>query len=322
MKKRILITLAIIVVMLPLIAFSVPKPTATIKNFDIAEIALRDITFLFDIAIKNPYPVGLKLAGVKMKYSIEGKQFFETETSKGFTIKAKKEAVNEFTVNIKYADIIGIIKDYTQKEYLNTTVDTEIIIPLPKMPGLPPTISFKYTLHKKIPAIKPKVSVIGFAVVQPTIDDVTNALKKSGKNADPQKTLGMISDMLSGKSHDKVIDPASIDLKIKVSFDIELKNEAKGKLAFTKLNYDFLVDKAPLVSGETTKIAQKGDNLQVLTVVNEFSTRALAGPILSAFKKRKGAFLLKGNTFIKLPDEIKTDPVKLSFSEDGVFNMK
>jgi hypothetical protein len=322
MKKKILITLAVIGITIPLVALSIPKPTATIKNFDIAEIALRDITFLFDVAIKNPYPVGLKLAGVKMKYSIEGKQFFETETSKGFTIKAKKEAINEFTVNIKYADIIGIIKDYTQKEYLDTTVATEIVIPLPKMPGLPPTISFKYTLHKKIPAIKPKVSIIGFAVLEPTLDDVANSLKKSGKKADPEKTLGMIKNMISGKSHDNVINPADIDLKIRVSFDIELKNEARGKLSFTKLNYNFLVDKAPLVSGETSKIEQKGDNRQILTVVNEFSSRALAGPILNAFKNRKGAFILTGSTFIKLPDEIKKDPVKLSFNEDGVFDMK
>jgi LEA14-like dessication related protein len=304
--------------------FSFAKPSATMKEFDIESITLRDVTFLFNVSVKNPYPVGLTLAGVKLKFSVEGKQLFETETSKGFKIKARGEADNKFTVNLKYVDIIKIIKDYSQKEYLETTINTEIIVPTPKAvrkPPIPESFSFKYTLHKKIPAIKPTINIANFSVQEPSLEDVTTALKKAGKNVDPKKAANMISNLISGKKADNIIDPASIDLKLKVNFDIELKNDSKAKLLFSSLDYNFFVNSATLVNGNTTKISSKGDK-QVLTVANEFSTRSLAGPILAAFKKRQGAFTVKGNTHIKLPDEIKKDPVKLTFSEGGAFELK
>jgi LEA14-like dessication related protein len=305
-------------------AFSIPKPSARIKNFDIAAIGLRDITFLFDIAVKNPYPVGLKLDRVKMKFYVEGKQFFEAETSQGFKVKARDEASNIVTINLKYVDIIKIIKDYSKKDYLNTTIDTEIIVPLPEITEtklLPKTLSFKYKLSKRIPALKPTVSVLNFTVVPPSLDDITKALKKSGKSADPKKTLGMVKNILNGKDHENVIDPSSIDVPIKTKFDIELKNDSRAKLVFSNLNYDFYVDNAPFVQGTTSQIKHSGDK-QILTVENRFSSRSLAGPVLAAFKKRKGGFTFKGNTMLKLPLDIKKDPVKLSFDEGGNFDMK
>lgn len=304
--------------------FDVPKPSAEIKKFDVDSIGLRDITFVFDVAVKNPYPVGITLAGVKMKYSIEGKQFFETETSKGFKVKAKGTAVSQFKVNLKYADIINIVKDYSKRDYLDTVIDTEIVVPLPDLPqlaALPKTLSFKYALKKKIPAIKPKVAINGFRVAMPTLKEVTDALKKSAQNVDPNDAFNMFTDILSGKKAKNVIDPASIDLKINVDFDIELKNETKGRLDFRDLNYTLFVNGSELVKGITSKIAQRGDT-QVLTVSNVFSSKSLAGPVMDAFKARKGAFRVIGGTKIKLPDEIKKEPIPLSFSEDGSFLMK
>jgi LEA14-like dessication related protein len=303
--------------------FDIPKPSATIKDFDISAITLRDVTFLFNVTVKNPYPVPLKLQGVKLKFSVEGKQFFETETSKGFKIKAKGEADNKFTVNIKYADIIAILKDYSQKEFLQTTIDTEIIVPVPdvvKTPLLPEQFSFKYSLSKRIPALKPHVSVVRFKVVEPSIDEVKTALKKAGKNVDPKKAAGMIGDILAGKKPEQIVDPASLDLKIRVNFDIELRNESKSKLSFSSLDYNFFVNSSALVSGNTASISSSGEK-QVLTVSNAFSTKALAGPVLNAFKKKSGAFLVKGNTMIQLPADIKKTPLKLTFFEGGDFSI-
>ena len=314
-------------------SFDIPKPTAFIKNFDIQSISLHDITFLFDIAVKNPYPVDIRLDAVKMKFLIEGKQLLETESGKGLKIRANGESSNMFTVTLKYTDIIGIVKDYSQKEYLMTVVDTVIVIPIPSMAGygfitkdmaqnIPKNVTLKYTLKKQIPALKPTVSIANFSVKKPTLSEVTDALGKSGKkDVDPNKTLGMFEAIISGKKPEKVIDPASIDMKLTVNFDIVLKNDSKAKLSFTKLDFEFFVDSAPLVNGQTSAIRDAGDR-QVLTVANQFSTRALAGPVLNAFKNRKGAFTLKGHTFIKLPDAVKKEPVKLLFNEAGDFNLR
>jgi LEA14-like dessication related protein len=325
MKRAILAAVIMVCVIVPGTAFTIPKPTASIQKFDIDSISLRDITFLFDVSVKNPYPVDLKLAGVKIKFSVEGKQFFETETSKGFRIKSNGSASNVFTVNLKYADIIKIVKSYAQQDYLDTTIDTEIVVPLPSLAvtmSLPKTLSFKYTLHKKIPAIKPDVSIANFAIVPPSAADIAAALKKAGKQSiDAGKARSMFEDILAGKKPQPIIDPASLDLKLTTNFDIVLRNDTKAQLAFKDLGYTFAVGGSNLVDGKTTNITKSG-NAQILRVTNVFSTRSLAGPLASALKNRKGDFAVKGSTFIKLPDEIKKEPVKLQFDESGSFSIK
>ncbi len=337
MKKTLLLFYTLVLAaMIPASAFdlskldtdkiSVPKPTASIKSFDIEAITLRDITLKFNVIVKNPFPISLKLKGVKLKFSVEGKQFFETEASRGFRIKSRGSAENIFLVNLKYSDIIAIIKDYTNKEYLDTIIDTEIILPIPKSvqnpPMIPDSLSFKSKLSKRIPAIKPHISIANFSVQEPSLDEVKAALKKAGKQAvDPNKAISMISGIISGKkTSSDVVDISKLDLKLKVNFDIELKNDAKAKLSFSSLDYDFLINSSPLVNGSTSKIQMNGDK-QILTVSNAFSTRALAGPVLAAFKQRKGAFIVKGNTRIQLPRDVKEEPVKLSFSEGGDFKL-
>ena len=41
------------------------RPTAEIVNFDIESMSLRDITLLFDVEIRNPYPIPLKLNAIQ-----------------------------------------------------------------------------------------------------------------------------------------------------------------------------------------------------------------------------------------------------------------
>lgn len=324
--KRILMAVVLLAsAAAPCAAFDIPKPSASVRDFDIESISLRDITFLFDVAVKNPYPVDLKLEAVKLKFSIEGKQFFETETSKGFRIKARGTASNVFTVNLKYADIMKIVKSYAQQDYLNTAIDTEIVVPLPKLPqtmSLPKSLSFRYTLKKKIPAIKPEVSIANFSIVPPSAADVAAALKKAGKQSiDAGRAKSMFDDLLAGKKPQQVIDPASLDLKLTTNFDIVLKNDTKAQLSFNDLGYVFAVGGADLVNGKTTRITRSG-NAQILRVTNVFSTKSLAGPLASALRSRKGDFTVKGSTFIKLPDEVKKQPLKLEFSEGGAFDIR
>jgi len=81
---------------------------------------------------------------------VEGSQVFQTSTSKGFKVK-----------------------DYTSRDTLSTEIDTEILIPLPKLPALPPSLGFKYKLKKQIPALKPRVAILNFTVREPTQTEVS-----------------------------------------------------------------------------------------------------------------------------------------------------
>jgi len=54
--KRIVLAAFLAAASVSLWAFDIPKPTAEIRRFQLQAITLRDVTFLFDLAVKNPYP--------------------------------------------------------------------------------------------------------------------------------------------------------------------------------------------------------------------------------------------------------------------------
>jgi LEA14-like dessication related protein len=303
-------------------AFDIPKPSASIENIDIDSISFRDINLKFFVGINNPYPLTINLDSVRFKFLIDKNQLFETKSQKGFKIKANKKQVNEFLVNLKFADIERIVKNFGDSEYVDTQIEGEITLLVPKtgIAAIPDTVTFPFKLKKKIPAIKPEIKIANFKVQQPSLSDVTQAVQKSGKNVKPENALKMFGDVLSGKKNLQDIKPEDLDVKLTVSFDIELENKTRSKISFESLNYDFFVNADALVKGDTKDVVTK-DNKLILKVLNQFSSRALGKAVLSAFSDKKGNFALKGYTFIKLPDAIKKDPLKLVFDESGNFSL-
>lgn len=295
------------------------KPKAEIEKVDIQSISLQDVTLLFDVKISNPYPVGINLAGISSKFLIEQKQLFETSSAEGLKIPAKKSAMNSFTVNLKYTDIINIIKDYQKKDALNCAIDGNIVLAIPKtgIPGVPPTYTFPYKLEKKIPAIKPSINIKNFTIKKPSSKEIIKAVKDSGKSIDPFKVIKLVDKLLTGKYEEafKIIKPEDLDLKFDVNFDIVMKNETKSKMVFDKFQYDFFLNSDKLIKGETTDIKMQG-NKSILRVQNRISLVTFSKSITQALKKKSGDFHLQGETYLKLP-AIKKEPIKLLFNEKG-----
>lgn len=305
--------------------FSLPKgialPEVRIKDFDIKAISLRDIDFQFNIEITNPYPIGIRLEKVDFKVDIDKNQLFKTTTPSGFKIKANGSAVTPLVLNLEYAKIINIIKDYNNKEYLVCDISGKLSIPLPKIPGLPKTFSFPFNVSKKIPAIRPTVAIHNFKVTAPSKAEIQEAIRKAGQNLNADKVFGLLGDLINGKKVNvKEIGLADLDLKLKVNFDLKLKNEAKAKLFFNNLNYDFSINNEKVFRGDTSKTQMVGDTL-IVTVANELSSKSMGKGVLQIFEDRKGIFKVKGETFINLPAEIKKKPLRLSFDEGGGFGL-
>ncbi len=326
MKSKIFLILTVLLVATcaSLTSFINKRPEVKIKDFDIKAISFKDVDLLFNIQISNPYPVGIKLNRVKFKVDIENKQLFSTVTPKGFQIKAGGTATTPLDVNLIYMKIIKIIRDYKKKEYLNCKISGEISIFLPKIPGLPKTYAFPFTLNKKIPAIKPKISIANFKVKAPTLKEIEQAIKKAGKKIAAKKISDIFGNMLKGKSTSlkniKKIGLKDLDLKLKINFDLKIKNDSRAKLFFKNLSYNFFMNNYNVFNGNTKDSRSVGNTL-IMHVVNELSSKNLAQSVLDVFKKRSGSFKLKGQTFIKLPDSIKRDPLPLRFDEKGLFKM-
>ena len=300
---------------------SVPKPTAEVRRFELEAISFRDVTFLFELAVKNPYPVNLGFDGMTLGFTVEGAKVFTAASQGGFSVPANSEKSNTFTVTLAYDAIIKLVKDYVTRDWLNTVVDGTLVIPLPKLPGLPGTITFTYSFSKKIPAIKPKLAILDFRVLPPTREQVADAIARAGRKTDPGKALGVFTNILHGRQPPApVIDPADLDVPLTVSFTLEIRNEAKGPLSFDKLGYELSVNGEKLVTGESTGIVrEKGRDL--VTVTNTFSSQRLSRNVRALFAQRRGAFGITGSATIKLPDEIRKEPVPLSFNESGSFSL-
>jgi LEA14-like dessication related protein len=325
--KRQWLVVSFLAAALPLLAFSfkapsVPTPTATLTHFEVSAISLRDVTFLFELTVNNPYPVALSFSGMDLAFSVEGTPVFKAASQGGFKVPANGSKGNTFTVTLAYENIIKVVHDYVTKDLLNTVIDGKLVIPLPSIPGAPPTVSFSYSLQKKIPAIKPKVSVLNFSVVPPTQDQVREALVKQGSKTNPGKALGALKNVLAGRKPDPdVIDPSDLDLPLSVSFTIEVANEAKAALSFAKLGYELSVNGEKLVVGESTGVSQHAGR-SLITVVNTFSSRSLSKNVRELFSKRTGSFGLKGTAAVTLPEEVSKTPLPLTFAEDGSFSLK
>ncbi|MGD0726835.1 MAG: LEA type 2 family protein [Spirochaetia bacterium] len=320
--KRVALTTLLVALTASLWAFDIPKPTAEITRFQVEAISLRDVTFLFDLSVKNPYPIKIGFDGVTLVFAVEGTQVFTTSSKGGFSVGAKSEKTNTFTVTLAYDAIIKLVKDYISKEWLNTVINGTLVIPLPRMPGLPKNVTFTYELSKKIPAIKPKVEVLNFAVRPPSADQVKAALIRAGKKTDPGKALGVFKDVLAGrKPAAPVIDPADLDVPLTVQFTIAIKNEAKGPLAFNSLHYNLIVNEEHLVAGDATEVVRNADG-DLVTVTNVFSSSKMSKRVKQLFSDRRGTFGIQGKASLKLPDEIRKEPIPLSFDESGSFSMR
>jgi len=321
MKRTVAALLAAVLVSLPAFA-QFAKPTAEITKFRVEAISLRDVTFLFELTVKNPYPLGLEFSGMTLDFSVEGSKVFTAAGKGGFSVGARGSKAQAFTVTLAYEAIAKLVKDYASKDYLATVIDGTLAIPLPKIPGLPKDISFSYRLEKKIPAIKPRLAVTGFTVTPPSAEEVAKALAKAGKKADASQARSAIADLLAGrKPPAAVVDPAELDVPLRVSFTIEVANEAKAPLGFAKLGYELFVNGESLVAGESSEVRREG-NRTFVTVTSVFSAKKLSKGVKALFADRKGSFRVVGAAALQLPAEIRSDPVPLAFDEGGSFSLK
>jgi LEA14-like dessication related protein len=131
------------------------EPKAELKRFEVASLSLRDITFLVEISVKNPYPLALPFDGMGLDFSVEGAKVFSVASQGGFTVPASGTKSNSFTVTLTYADVIKVVRDYAAKDYLRTVIDGTLSIPLPALPGLPPRYTFDWSLEKMIGNLPP-----------------------------------------------------------------------------------------------------------------------------------------------------------------------
>lgn len=301
----------------------IPKPEVTIEKVEIVRISLQDVTLKFHTGIKNPYPMKLKLNSIDLDFKIESNRLLKTTAGRGIEIPARKKGKAEFDVTLKYTDVARIVKDMQNRDYVTSTIDAKVNIPLPKLAGLPPEISFDFKLEKKIPVISPRVTVANFNVKMPTVDEVKDSLTGAvTKSYTPEKVYSIFNSVVTGQKPQIIPEELKeLDIQFGVSFDIILENKTRFQLDFSRVEYVFNVNNYKLLTGDTKDVIRSG-NRTLLKINNTFSAKNLSAAVVNAFKSGKGNFQLIGSTKINLPADLSSGDVMLNFDETGSFNLR
>lgn len=298
------------------------KPEVSVKKFDIESISLKDVTFRFDIELTNPYPIAFKLDDIGFNVKVEDHQFLKTRTKKGVTVSAGGSEITPVTIKLEYEPIMRIIKDYSNKDYLECMIDMDIVIPLPEMlHSIKKNITFDYTVKKKVPALKPSVKISSVKIDAPSLDTIKEKLLATKKDVSPENVFKMFNDLISGSRLSDIGILKSVDFPITISFDIEVQNNTRASIYFTSMAYEFIINGERLIRGETRNI-KNTNGRSIIQVTNRFSSMSLGSSVLKMFTSRQAQYQLTGYSFIKLPDEIKSDPLKLDFGDKGEFHLK
>lgn len=318
MKHR--LALAFLVLPLaPVWSVGFPKPEAEITSFRLDALSLREATFGLELTVKNPYPVDLPVAGLTMDFSVEGTPVFHATNQGKFSVPANKKKANQFTVVLPYEGIIKLVKNYLDKDWLDTVISGKLTISLPKLPGVPKEISFDYKLTQTIPALKPEVALLAFAVQGPTETQLADAVKKSASKIKPKDAYESFQSILKGKKPEKKIAPQDLDVPFTVTYVLSIENKAKAPLGFKSLGYNLTVNDQHLVEGESTDVKQQGTKTLV-TVANTFRSKQLSEGLQQIFQERKGQFRVTGKASLQVPAKVRKDPVPLAFDEGGTFS--
>lgn len=76
-----------------------------------------------------------------------------------------------------------------------------------------------------------------------------------------------------------------------------------------------------LVAGESAKVSREGGR-SLITVDNAFISRKLSKNVKALFADKGGSFGVKGSAMIKLPDEVRKNPLPLGVDEAGAFKLR
>ncbi len=324
MKRKILAGILLIIIAITVSSCTTfsnwkkKKPGVKVLNTDIKTISFDDVTLLLNVEVSNPYPVGITIERIEVTTFVEGKQLFKTVTPQNFEITANGKKENLLDVNLIYDDIINVYSGYMNNDYVNVTINAQIDIRLPEIPGLPPIYEIPVSIDKKLPTIKPVVRLKNFDVDLPSKNEVQLALNKVDTNPITRNiAFARVMAVLFGKNDSKGVQTIQeLDLIFRVKFDLEVENLAKTRFQFQDFNYKLVIDKTDFMTGISNDVRYFGQ-ISTIHVINEFSARKLNNSIIEAMTVKEKKFFIEGNAKLLLPEEFSVKPVTIKFSGKG-----
>jgi len=122
---------------------NIQKPTASLKGFSFGDVSLDAATLLFDVEVKNPYPVDMPLLDMKYQLNSNGNKLFDGITQAAGSIAAKDSKVIPIEANISYLDLVKALKDVRPGSVIPYDANVELNVDAPGLGVVPIPIGKK-----------------------------------------------------------------------------------------------------------------------------------------------------------------------------------
>ena len=213
--------------------------SARITGASVQALSLQKVDLLFDVEITNPSEADLPLRDLSYKIAAEGQVLIEDHVAPNAIIPANGRGTIQVPASIRYAAVLGILKNVRPGSVLAYTADIMVGTDAPLLGAVRVPISYRGELP--IPAV-PDVRLVGFDVDALSFDRVAASLRLHIRNnnefdIDLERLGRKLA--LGGKSIGDTTQPQSLKLRpgeaVVVSIPIAFSPRSLGIGAFNVL---------------------------------------------------------------------------------------
>jgi len=136
MKRMVVVTAAVLVVLagcesLERLGLTIERPTARVVGVDLARLDFSEVEFRARIAVDNPNPVGVTLAGFSYSFVVEGVEFLSGDQERGLAIAAFDEREIDFPVTVGFANVVDTVVAVGEQDEADYVLEIDIRLDVP-----------------------------------------------------------------------------------------------------------------------------------------------------------------------------------------------
>lgn len=301
------------------VAKFVAKPDFSCDSVVIKSIGFDSMTLEVRASINNHYPVKIKLQKINFQLTTDEGQIFSAAIDQPLDISKEGSQDTSFDITLKYADIIKVVREYTQQSEIESHFKGSVTLLLPQVPEvptLPQTMTVSFDDPHPIPTILPVLTIKKFSISKLSKSDIENAIKQSGKSLDILTMARVVEALIAGNYDEafQQIAPEDLKLNFNTVLTLEIKNKTKTQVNFNNINYQLALNDVQIIDGTTTD-NKTIDNTSLLTITSQINSSDFTDALIKAIMAKTANYHLTGEADIYFVDD--DDTLQLTIDQAG-----
>ena len=145
------------------------KPTAEVRGVRFGDVSFEKLGLLFDVVIENPNPVGVSVAGLDYRFSLDGRDLLDGSKADALKVPARGSGTTVVPVSIDFLNLSEVVGSLEGKDTLPYEFAATLQLDIPVLGSTPIPLDFV----GELPVIRPPV--VSISGVEKTRFDLTGA---------------------------------------------------------------------------------------------------------------------------------------------------